>query len=77
MGFPVTDIHPHSSFDFVSCLQVLTSIHHDLDINVSDFLQKKSLLELPKTHHVNNPIISGPSLLIIQTLQHLVLLSKQ
>jgi hypothetical protein len=50
-------VHIHSSFEFVSCLQVLTSIHHDRDINTSDFLQKKLPLELPKTCHANNVCI--------------------
>ncbi|KAF8224464.1 polyketide beta-ketoacyl-synthase [Tricholoma matsutake] len=43
----------------------------NIDVDTSDFLKKESLLELPKKRYVNNPIISGPSLFIIQTLRYL------
>ena len=44
---------------------------HNIDIDATDFLQKESLLELPKKRYVNNPVVSGPSLFIIQTLRYL------
>jgi hypothetical protein len=44
---------------------------HNIDVDATDFIQKESLLELPKERYANNPIISGPSLFIIQTLRYL------
>jgi hypothetical protein len=43
----------------------------NIDIDTTHFTKKESLLALPKESYTNNPIISGPSLLIIQTLRYL------
>ena len=44
---------------------------HNIDVDTTDFIRKESLLELPKERYASNPIISGPSLFIIQTLRYL------
>ena len=43
----------------------------NIDVDTTDFIQKESLLELPRERYANNPIISGTSLFIIQTLRYL------
>jgi Starter unit:ACP transacylase in aflatoxin biosynthesis len=48
----------------------------NIDLDATDFIKKESLLELPKERYVNNPIISGPSLFIIQTLRYLAFVEE-
>jgi len=47
------------------------SVLPSVDLDATDFMDKESLLALPKGRYVNNPLVSGPTLFIIQTLRYL------